>query len=76
MANPYTPLADLKAVRCLNTSEVRLRFLEARNVKKGCELMSVDMLLLDEKSTLIQGPVNANRLLSLYEYGIFVASFL
>ncbi|WZZ42742.1 hypothetical protein YC2023_039001 [Brassica napus] len=62
MANSYTLLADLKAGRCSNTAELRLlRFWEARNVKKGGELMSVDMLLLDEKSTLIQGSIGSIR---------------
>ncbi|KAL0690402.1 hypothetical protein Bca4012_090080 [Brassica carinata] len=62
MANSCTLLADLKAGRCSNTAEVRLlRFWEARNVKKGGELMSVDMLLLDEKSTLIQGSIGSIR---------------
>lgn len=50
MANSYTLLADLKAGRCSNTAEVRLlRFWEARNTKKGGELMSIDMLFLDEQ---------------------------
>ncbi|KAF3588401.1 hypothetical protein F2Q69_00028997 [Brassica cretica] len=41
---------NLKAGRCSNTAEVRLlRFWEARNVRKGRELMSLDMLLLDEQ---------------------------
>ncbi|KAF2586240.1 hypothetical protein F2Q70_00036757 [Brassica cretica] len=62
MANSCTLLADLKAGRCSNTAEVRLlRVWEARNVKKGGELMSVDMLLLDEKSTLIQGSIGSIR---------------
>lgn len=50
MANSYTLLADLKTGRCSNTAEVRLlRFWEARNTKKGGELMSLDMLFLDEQ---------------------------
>ncbi|KAF3605792.1 hypothetical protein DY000_02048517 [Brassica cretica] len=62
MANSYTLLADLRAGRCSNTAEVRLlRFWEARNTKKGGELMSVDMLFVDEQSTLIHGTVNASR---------------
>ncbi|CDY67457.1 BnaUnng02200D [Brassica napus] len=62
MANSYTLLADLKAGRCSNTAAVRLlRFWEARNVKKGGELMSLGMLPLDENSTLIQGSVNSVR---------------
>ncbi|KAG2298749.1 hypothetical protein Bca4012_010244 [Brassica carinata] len=63
MANSYTLLADLKAGRCSNTAEVRLlRFWEARNTKKGGELMSIDMLFLDEQSTLIQGTMNTKRI--------------
>ncbi|WZZ34442.1 hypothetical protein YC2023_017843 [Brassica napus] len=59
----YTPLANLRTGRCSNTAEVRLlRFWEAQNIRKGGELMSLDMLLLDEQSTLIQGTVNAARL--------------
>ena len=46
MGNPQTLLADLRAGRCSNTAEVRL--LEARNVRKGSELMSLDMLFVDE----------------------------
>ncbi|KAF3587892.1 hypothetical protein F2Q69_00029816 [Brassica cretica] len=62
MANSYTLLADLRAGRCSNTAEVRLlRFWEARNTKKGGELMSVDMLFVDEQSTLIHGTVNTSR---------------
>ncbi|WZZ32730.1 hypothetical protein YC2023_016131 [Brassica napus] len=49
MATTYTLLADLRAGRCSNTAEVcLLRFWEARNINKGKELMSVDMLLIDE----------------------------
>ncbi|KAJ4901702.1 hypothetical protein Rs2_15653 [Raphanus sativus] len=48
--------------RCSNTAEVRLlRFWEARNVRKNNELMSVDLLLLDEHSTLIHGSINSTR---------------
>ncbi|CAF1903904.1 BnaC02g46100D [Brassica napus] len=49
MATTYTLLADLRAGRCSNTAEVcLLRFWEAKNINKGKELMSVDMLLIDE----------------------------
>ncbi|KAF3586779.1 hypothetical protein F2Q69_00031230 [Brassica cretica] len=49
MANSYTLLANLRAGRCSNTTEVRLlKFWEARNINKGGELMSIDMLLIDE----------------------------
>ncbi|KAG2285618.1 hypothetical protein Bca52824_045222 [Brassica carinata] len=39
-----------------------LRFWEARNVKRGGELMWVDMLLMDVNSTLMQATINANGL--------------
>ncbi|KAL0720988.1 hypothetical protein Bca4012_035587 [Brassica carinata] len=49
MANSYTLLANLRAGRCSNTAEVRLlRFWEARNINKGGELMSLEMLLINE----------------------------
>ncbi|WZZ34181.1 hypothetical protein YC2023_017582 [Brassica napus] len=54
MANSYTVLADLRAGRCFNTAEVRLlRFWEAKNINKRGQLMTVEMLLVDEHSTLI-----------------------
>uniref|UniRef100_M4CL55 DUF223 domain-containing protein n=1 Tax=Brassica campestris TaxID=3711 RepID=M4CL55_BRACM len=65
MGNPQTLLADLRAGRCSNTAEVRL--LEARNVRKGSELMSLDMLFVDENSTLTQGSISANRQLRFRE---------
>ncbi|CAN6986440.1 unnamed protein product, partial [Brassica oleracea var. botrytis] len=49
MANSYTVLADLRAGRCFNTAEVRLlRLWEAKNMNKRGQLMSVEMLLVDE----------------------------
>ncbi|KAG2250523.1 hypothetical protein Bca52824_080659 [Brassica carinata] len=43
-------LSDLKAGRCSNNVEMRLlRSWEARNVKKGGELMWIDLLFVDEK---------------------------
>ncbi|CAF1778622.1 unnamed protein product [Brassica oleracea var. botrytis] len=58
----YVLLANFGAGRCSNTAEVRLlRFWEARNVRKDGELMSLDMLLLDEQSTLIHGSINSSR---------------
>ncbi|KAL0733358.1 hypothetical protein Bca4012_009568 [Brassica carinata] len=60
MANSYTLLADLRAERCSNTAEVRLlRLWEARNINRGGELMSLEMLLIDESDTLVQGCVPA-----------------
>ncbi|KAH0906347.1 LOW QUALITY PROTEIN: hypothetical protein HID58_038174 [Brassica napus] len=58
----YVLLANLRAGRCSNTAEVRLlRFWEARNDRKDGELMSLDMLLLDEQSTLIHRSMNSSR---------------
>nr|VDD51650.1 unnamed protein product [Brassica oleracea] len=66
MANSFTLLADIKACRCSTTAEVRLlRFWEAPNVKRGSKLMGVDMLLIDEQSTLMEGSVSVN-LLSIF----------
>lgn len=43
-------------------AEVRLlRFWEARNINKGGELISVDMLFIDENSTMVQGSIPALR---------------
>ncbi|CAF2154317.1 unnamed protein product [Brassica napus] len=56
----FTLLSDLKAGRCSNTAEVRLlRVWEARNINKGMELMSLEMLLIDENSTVVHGTVSA-----------------
>ncbi|CDY46865.1 BnaC01g27690D [Brassica napus] len=56
-------LSDLKPGKCSSVVEARLlRFWEARNVKRGGELMWVDMLLMDVNSTLMQATINANRL--------------
>ncbi|CAH8343933.1 unnamed protein product [Eruca vesicaria subsp. sativa] len=55
-------LANLKVGCCSDTTEVHLlRFWEARNVRKCDELMNLDILLIDENSTVIQGYVNVNR---------------
>ncbi|KAF3484967.1 hypothetical protein F2Q69_00052070 [Brassica cretica] len=55
--------SDLKSGKCSSVVEARLlRFWEARNVKRGGELMWVDMLLIDVNSTLMQATINANRL--------------
>ncbi|CDY14311.1 BnaA08g14420D [Brassica napus] len=51
MATSYTLLADLRVGRCSKTAKVHLlRVWEARNINKGGELMSVDMLLIDENA--------------------------
>ncbi|KAF2565020.1 hypothetical protein F2Q70_00017038 [Brassica cretica] len=50
MANVAIFLSDLKTGRCSSTVQVRLlRFWEARNVRRGGELMGVDILLLDSQ---------------------------
>ncbi|KAL0758403.1 hypothetical protein Bca101_074553 [Brassica carinata] len=55
--------SDLKSGKCSSVVEARLLwFWEARNVKRGGELMWVDMLLIDVNSTLMQATINANRL--------------
>lgn len=51
MANSQVFISHLESGRCYSTIEVRLlRFWEARNVRCGDELMSIDMLLLDSKT--------------------------
>lgn len=63
----YTLLADLKAGRCSNTAEVRLlHFWEARNISSE-DLISVDMLLIDETATMVHGTVTALRQLKFRE---------
>ncbi|KAL0729996.1 hypothetical protein Bca4012_026089 [Brassica carinata] len=53
MANSYTVLADLRAGRCSNVAEVRLlRFWEAKNINKRGQLMSLEMLLIDEQVSI------------------------
>ncbi|XP_013639849.1 PREDICTED: uncharacterized protein LOC106345139 [Brassica oleracea var. oleracea] len=49
--------------KCSSVVEARLlRFWEVRNVKRGGELMWVDMLLMDVNATIMQATSNANRL--------------
>ncbi|CAH8284524.1 unnamed protein product [Eruca vesicaria subsp. sativa] len=68
MASSYSLLSDLKAGRCSNTAEVRLlRFSEANKVR---DLISVDMLLIDEK---IRKARNINgRVLTLGSIGLLI----
>ncbi|KAH0902670.1 hypothetical protein HID58_042173 [Brassica napus] len=52
-----------KAGRCTETVVVRLVwFREARNVNKNGDLMGVDMVLVDERPTLIQGCISRHQL--------------
>ncbi|KAF2565680.1 hypothetical protein F2Q68_00024907 [Brassica cretica] len=54
--------SDLKSGKCSSVVEARLlRYWEARNVKRGGELMWIDMLLMDVNSTIMQATINANR---------------
>ncbi|KAG2286419.1 hypothetical protein Bca4012_033012 [Brassica carinata] len=54
---------DLKSGKCSSAVEARLlRFWEAKNVKRGGELMWVDLLLIDVNSTMMQATIYANRL--------------
>ncbi|CAH8387871.1 unnamed protein product [Eruca vesicaria subsp. sativa] len=53
MAIYFILLTDLKVGCCSNTTEVHLlRFWKARNVRKGGEIMSLDMLLIDENVSI------------------------
>ncbi|CAH8387507.1 unnamed protein product [Eruca vesicaria subsp. sativa] len=66
MANSYTLLDDLKAGRCSKKAEVTLLwFWEARNTSRNSsrsgELMSLNMLLIDENATLMQASIAAVR---------------
>ncbi|KAH0927302.1 hypothetical protein HID58_019558 [Brassica napus] len=48
MSTPRVFFSDLKSGKCSSAVEARLlRFWEAKNVKRGGELMWVDMLLID-----------------------------
>ncbi|CAA7060899.1 unnamed protein product [Microthlaspi erraticum] len=63
MASAPVSFSDLKAGRNSPSVVARLpRFWEARNVKKCGELMGVEMLLIDGKSTLISATINVARL--------------
>ncbi|KAF3578141.1 hypothetical protein DY000_02030184 [Brassica cretica] len=54
--------SDLKSGKYSSVVEARLlRYWEARNVKRGGELMWIDMLLMDVNSTIMQATINANR---------------
>ncbi|XP_013745959.1 uncharacterized protein LOC106448646 [Brassica napus] len=56
--------SDLKSGgKCSSVVEARLlRYWEARNVKRGGELMWVDMLMIDVNATIMQATIYANRL--------------
>ncbi|KAL0735630.1 hypothetical protein Bca4012_011840 [Brassica carinata] len=62
MAIPQVHFSDLKAVGCRYTVQaILLCFWEAQNVKKGSELLGVDMLLIDAQATTIQFFINVHR---------------
>ncbi|CDY20201.1 BnaC09g30380D [Brassica napus] len=55
--------SDLKTGRCSSVVEARLlRFWEAKNVKRGGELMWMDLLMVDVNSTMMQVTISAGRL--------------
>ncbi|KAF8113063.1 hypothetical protein N665_0057s0015 [Sinapis alba] len=63
MANSRVLLSDLKSGKCSSVVETRLlRFWEARNIKRGGELMWIDMLMVDVNATIMQATISANRL--------------
>ncbi|XP_056856655.1 uncharacterized protein LOC130512459 isoform X2 [Raphanus sativus] len=63
MAMTKVFFSDLKSGRCSAVVEARLlRFWEARNVKRGGELMWADLLLVDVNGTIMQASISSNRL--------------
>ncbi|CAN6924667.1 unnamed protein product, partial [Brassica oleracea] len=63
MAMSRVFFSDLKTGKCSSVVEGRLlRYWEARNVKRGGELMWVDMLLVDVNATMMQATISAHRL--------------
>ncbi|CAN6862516.1 unnamed protein product [Brassica oleracea] len=61
--NRFGVFSDLKTGKCSSVVEARLlRYWEARNVKRGGELMWVDMLLVDVNATMMQATISAHRL--------------
>ncbi|KAF2569625.1 hypothetical protein F2Q68_00023894 [Brassica cretica] len=63
MAMAKVFFSDLKAGRCSSVVEARLlRYWEARNVKRGGELMWMDLLMVDVNSTVMQVTISAGRL--------------
>ncbi|CAN7102682.1 unnamed protein product [Brassica rapa subsp. narinosa] len=63
MAMSKVFFSDLKSGRCSSVVEARLlRFWEARNVKRGGELMWMDLLMIDVNSTVMQVTISAGRL--------------
>ncbi|KAL0864280.1 hypothetical protein Bca101_043398 [Brassica carinata] len=63
MANNLVFLSDLQTGRSSSSVQVRLlRFWEARNVRRGGELMGVDMLLLDSQATMLPATISVHRL--------------
>ncbi|KAG2251450.1 hypothetical protein Bca52824_081586 [Brassica carinata] len=60
MAMAKVFFSDLKTGRCSSVVEARLlRFWEARNVKRGGELMWMDLLMVDVNSTVMQVTISA-----------------
>ncbi|KAF3540726.1 hypothetical protein F2Q69_00021338 [Brassica cretica] len=63
MAMTKVFFSDLKSGRCSSVVEARLlRFWEAKNVKRGGELIWMDLLMVDVNSTMMQVTISASRL--------------
>ncbi|KAF8094782.1 hypothetical protein N665_0353s0013 [Sinapis alba] len=63
MANSKVFFSDLKSGRCSSAVEARLlRFWEARNVKRGGELMWMDMLMVDANAAMMKASIVARML--------------
>ncbi|CAH8302086.1 unnamed protein product [Eruca vesicaria subsp. sativa] len=58
----YRFFSDLKSGRCSSTVEVRLlRTWEARNPRRGGELMWIDMLMVHVNATIMQASIDASQ---------------
>ncbi|CAN7000207.1 unnamed protein product [Brassica oleracea var. botrytis] len=61
MAMTKVFFSDLKSGRCSSVVEARLlRFWEAKNVKRGGELIWMDLLMVDVNSTMMQVTISAS----------------
>ncbi|XP_013617411.1 PREDICTED: uncharacterized protein LOC106323912 [Brassica oleracea var. oleracea] len=68
MAMTKVFFSDLKSGRCSSVVEARLlRFWEAKNVKRGGELIWMDLLMVDVNSTMMQVTISASRLPQFWE---------
>ncbi|CAF2149389.1 unnamed protein product [Brassica rapa] len=82
MANGVVLLSDLQTGRSSSSVQVRLlRFWEARYVRRGGELMKVDMLLLDSQATMMPAKLTEQwkwfdgKILYQFMYRVTVSSY-